>query len=80
MLPGETILSGASAFCPDCKGPLPFQVLRSGAGYYVGTSCCFGPVTRETSYFDTHNEAHKALWELSQAVVHHKPLPSYVRQ
>ncbi|EAS1943398.1 hypothetical protein G3F94_004420 [Salmonella enterica subsp. enterica] len=36
---------------------LPLQVLRSGAGYYIG-----GPVSRESvEYFATHFQAERAL-------------------
>jgi hypothetical protein len=51
MFPGETILSGASPVCPDCQKKLEFQVLKSAAGYYIGTACCCGPYTRETEYY-----------------------------
>jgi hypothetical protein len=60
MLPGETILSGASPQC--CGEVLEFEVLHSFAGYYIGTSCPYcGPYSRETEYFETFEEASKAL-------------------
>jgi hypothetical protein len=68
MLPGETILSGAPETCPDCGVfVLPFRVLMSGAGYYIGTECNDGPYSRESGYFRTREEAETALatnaWE-----------------
>lgn len=68
MMPGETILSGASEVCPDCGTfVLPFKVLRSGAGFYIGTMCQDGPYSRESGYFGTEEEAATALatntWE-----------------
>jgi hypothetical protein len=68
MLPGETILSGAPETCPDCGVfVLPFEVLESGAGFYIGTMCNDGPYSRESGYFPTREEAETALatnaWE-----------------
>lgn len=41
---------------------LPLQVLRSAAGYYIGTYDDDGPVTRESvEYFRTHQSAQQAL-------------------
>lgn len=41
---------------------LPVTVLKSGAGYYLGTIDEEGPVSRESAeYFITHNEAEQAL-------------------
>lgn len=57
MLPGETILSGA----PVLPGVSEFQVLRSNAGWYVGTMCEEGPYSRESGYFKTREEAQSAL-------------------
>ena len=60
MLPGETILSGASSTC-DCGATLPFQVLSTPAGYYVGTCCpTCGPYSRETEYM-SRERAERAL-------------------
>jgi hypothetical protein len=68
MLPGETILSGAPETCPDCGVfVLPFEVLESGAGFYIGTMCNDGPYSRESGYFPTREEAETAFatntWE-----------------
>ncbi|ECA1950131.1 hypothetical protein EJH27_01495 [Salmonella enterica subsp. enterica serovar Virchow] len=41
---------------------LPLQVLRSGAGYYIGTRNEEGPVSRESvEYFSTFSLAERAL-------------------
>lgn len=61
MLHGETIASGASPFCPDCGQRLKLRVLRSNAGYYIGTQCCCGPYNRESGYYHTHEQAERAL-------------------
>jgi hypothetical protein len=46
-----------------CQLRLPLQVLRSAAGYYLGTfSEDEGPVSRESDcYWDTQEEAEAAL-------------------
>ena len=56
MLRGETIESGASAVC--CGKGLQVCVLKSGAGWYLGTQCpnC-GPYSRESGYYDTRVKA-----------------------
>lgn len=60
MLVGETILSGASPSC--CGKRLAFRVLRSAAGYYIGTACPnHGPYSRETGYFPTEADAQREL-------------------
>ncbi len=61
MFRGETITTGASDRYPICNKKLTFQVMRSQAGYYIGTSCCEGPYTRETSYFRLRAQAEEAL-------------------
>lgn len=68
MIPGETILSGAPTTCPDCgEFVLPFKVLQSAAGWYIGTECNDGPYSRESGYFPTREAAQTALkdntWE-----------------
>jgi hypothetical protein len=61
MLKGETILSGASQYCPDCGKLLVFQVLKSNAGYYIATECSCGPYSRESGYYKTREAAQEAL-------------------
>lgn len=62
MLPGETIASGASDTC-DCGTKMVNRVLKSNAGFYVGTACdaACGPWSRESGYYDTRELAQKAL-------------------
>lgn len=46
----------------DLGFQLPVTVLRSGAGYYLGTLNDEGPVSRESEeYFTTHEQALQAL-------------------
>ncbi|CIM47266.1 hypothetical protein [Escherichia coli] len=41
---------------------LPLQVLRSVCGYYIGTQCDEGPVSRESvEYYRDHEQAAQAL-------------------
>lgn len=41
---------------------LPLQVLRSVCGYYIGTQCDEGPVSRESvEYYRNHEQAAQAL-------------------
>lgn len=61
MLNGETINSGAPNQCKDCKTYLHLQVLRSAAGYYLGTECDCGPYSRESDYFGKREHAEQAL-------------------
>jgi len=60
MIPGETILTGANDSCYVCGQKLHFKVLRSAAGWYIGTWCC-EPHSRETGYFATSAQAAEAL-------------------
>ena len=80
MFPGETILTGAKTVCDECNSGLTFRVLCSSGGYYVGTQCCGIPYTRETEYFDTDQEAHAALWGMTDALTNHTQLPGFVRK
>jgi len=61
MLTGETIASGAPDTCPDCATKLTLQVLRSAAGFYIGTQCECGPYSRESGYFESPEAAGTAL-------------------
>ena len=61
MIEGETILSGAPNICPECHMKLKFQVLKSPAGWYIGTRCNCGPYSRETGYFQFQKQAEEAF-------------------
>ena len=78
MIPGETILSGAKATCPDCLVTPKLQVYETNA-FYVGTWCNCGPYSRETDYFGTREEAEEALRELEDAVKNDGVMPNFVR-
>lgn len=60
-LPGETIATGANPTCGDCRVTPELEILRSGAGLYIGTRCHCGPYSRESGYYATHEEALVAL-------------------
>lgn len=61
MIEGETIASGASITCVDCRVKLRLEVCHSAAGYYIGTWCDCGPYSRESGYYSTHKLAEVAL-------------------
>ena len=61
MLLGETIATGASPVCDECKITPELQVCKSAAGYYVGTYCYCGPYSRESGYYKTREAAEVAL-------------------
>ena len=63
MFNGETIATGAPSSCGDCGKEMRIEVLRSAAGYYIGTFCHCGPYSRESGYYGTKPEAEKALQE-----------------
>lgn len=62
VLPGETIQTGGPDKC-DCGTELEIRILRSNAGFYIGTQCdqVCGPWSRESDYYDTREEAEKNL-------------------
>ena len=64
---GETLATGADPNCSRCRKPLTVGVLKSAAGYYIGTSCpACRPgqtVTRESDYYDTEADAEDGLVE-----------------
>lgn len=76
MLKGETILDGAPGNDQDPRVS-GLKVLRSGAGWYIGTvyihdgTCCpdqgfpcngmVEPYSRETGYFPAEDDAEQAL-------------------
>lgn len=60
-LPGECINSSTTT-CHECGTELSIGVQKSAAGYYVGFFCdCCGPYSRESGYYQSHEEAEKAL-------------------
>jgi hypothetical protein len=61
MLPGETILSGASSTC-DCGFTVKPEILNTPAGYYIGTFCpnC-GPYSRESEYYKSREQLQMAI-------------------
>ncbi|MED8089089.1 hypothetical protein Q5499_20425 [Escherichia coli] len=41
---------------------LPLEILKSGRGYYIGTQCSEGAVSRESEeYFKKYEQAERAL-------------------
>ena len=41
---------------------LTLEILKSGRGYYIGTQCSEGPVSRESEeYFKKYEQAERAL-------------------
>ena len=60
MFKGETINSGAPSCCHICGKKFKLKVMKTCA-YYVGTSCCEGPNTRESHYYQTEAECKEAL-------------------
>lgn len=41
---------------------LPLEILKSGRGYYIGTQCSEGPVSRESEeYFKKYEQAERVL-------------------
>jgi hypothetical protein len=75
-LSGETLRTGAPATCGDCGVTPALEILRSPAGYYIGTECACGPYTRETGYYKLEKDATLALddWKA------HNYVPSSVRR
>ncbi len=80
MIPGETILTGASPTCADCGETPPFAVLKSGAGFYIGTMCACGPYSRESGYYATAREAADALLAAPVPVELGGELPPWARR
>ena len=56
-LPGETIATGAPRTCPECGSTPTLRVLKSAAGYYIGTMCHCGPYSRESGYYKNYLDA-----------------------
>lgn len=61
MNQGETIHTGAPDTCADCGKKPELEVLRSNAGFYVGTQCDCGPYSRESDYYPTREAGEQAL-------------------
>lgn len=61
VLPKETIALGADPVCSDCGVKVVLQVLRSPAGFYIGTYCDCGPYSRESDYYKKREDAEEAL-------------------
>jgi hypothetical protein len=61
MLRGETIAAGAPDVRPTCATQLRLNVLRSAAGFYIGSQCDCGPYSRESGYFSTREQAEASL-------------------
>ena len=63
MMPGETLKTGAAPICPDCNTDVrpSLDVKRSGAGFYIGTTCNCGPYSRESDYYLSRRIAELAL-------------------
>jgi len=48
--------------CVDCKKHLTIGVYKSAYAYYIGFFCDYcGPYSRESGYYNTREEAEKAL-------------------
>jgi hypothetical protein len=57
----QTLPSGAANTCPDCGVTPAVEVLKSAAGYYIGTQCKCGPYSRESLYYAIKEVADRAL-------------------
>ena len=60
-LTGECVNASRTA-CIECGAELSKKVCVSAAGYYIGFFCqhC-GPYSRESGYFNSREEAERAL-------------------
>ena len=47
--------------CPECGHKYLPRVMKSAAGFYVGTSCTCGPFSRESEYYATEQAARDVL-------------------
>lgn len=58
----KKVRAAGHGYCSTCNKTLPVEVLKSFAGYYIGTWCdeC-GPYSRISGYYDTMEKASKAL-------------------
>ena len=55
-LPNETIHLGASKRCSTCKTYAELQIMRSPAGFYLGSMCNCGPYSRESHYYNSKDQ------------------------
>ena len=62
----ETIMTGANGGHFGTNGYSELKVLKSAAGYYLGTTYQGMPGSRESGYFKTKEEAEYALDEWSK--------------
>lgn len=62
-LNGETLRTGMPRTCEECGVGVVEHVMKSAAGYYIGTACECGPYSRESGYYKNSGEAEKALKE-----------------
>ncbi|EET4969151.1 hypothetical protein FFE54_004755 [Escherichia coli] len=73
MKPTSGILAAKAGYT------LPLQILSSARGYYIGTQCDEGPVSRESEeYFRNYEQAVRALengiWTQRECVCEDKEL------
>ena len=68
MFPGETILSGCNGGEFGTNGYSKLEVLKSAAGYYLGTTRNNFPATRETEYFFLEKDAEDALSQWQKGI------------
>jgi hypothetical protein len=68
MFPGETISTGASPICADCKMRPELEVHQSPGSlmFYLGTYCLCGPYSRESEYFTNREDAERVLAKLNK--------------
>jgi hypothetical protein len=60
-LPGECVRDVETS-CVECGAHLEIQVCKSMAGYHVGFWCGrYGPYSRESGYYRSHEDAEEAL-------------------
>lgn len=47
--------------CPTCDTDLVPKVMSTMGGYYIGTACKCGPISRESGYYETEADAQEVL-------------------
>ena len=68
MFPGETVHTGANGGEFGTNGYSQIQVMKSPAGYYLGTTYNNMPGTRETEYFFNEKDAEDALSQWQRGI------------